>query len=141
MVHQGWQAMGVYGPVYSFVALQILSRLVRQLAAGPYPYPLRVWIAGNEPALAISPETVPYVREGKMFSPKARCVLVSMAYWLMEEWPARFVAAARAVGMSSRDLCTHYDRRAHTFMSAICIATAVIFCLNQSVLSLAQKSG
>src|SRR3546814_7253649 len=36
-----------------------------------------------------------------------------------------------------RRIHTRYDRCAHTFMSAICIAETVIFWLNQSVLSLA----
>lgn len=32
-----------------------------------------------------------------------------MAYWLMAAWPARFVHAARAVGLSSRDLLKRAD--------------------------------
>lgn len=42
-----------------------------------------------------------------------------------------------------RCIHTRYDRCAHTFMSAICIAATVIFRLNQSVLSLmlAANSG
>ena len=39
-----------------------------------------------------------------------------------------------------RRIATRYDRCAHTFFSAICIAASVLFYLNQCVLSLGARS-
>ncbi len=103
-VSQGWTPMGEYGPVYSFIALALLAHLNRLLTCGRHAHALRAWVSGHEPALSIRPESVPRAREGALLSPRARSVLVPMAHWLMEEWPTRFVTAAEAIGMSSRDL-------------------------------------
>jgi hypothetical protein len=99
-IKAGWRSMGSYGLVYSFAALQILSVLTRLLAGGRHAHALRGWIAGQAPGLAVPPETIPRAREGALLTPRARCVLVAMATWLMGEWPNRFVAAAQAVGLA-----------------------------------------
>lgn len=49
-------------------------------------------------------DTVPRARDGALLTPRARSVVVAMGHWLMGEWPSRFVAGARAVGMTSTDL-------------------------------------
>jgi len=103
-VSQGWAPMGEYGPVYSFIAFALLAHLNRLLACGRHAHALRAWVSAHEPKLAIRPESIPRAREGALLSPRARSVLVPMAHWLMEEWPTRFVAAAEAIDMSSRDL-------------------------------------
>lgn len=104
MIAEGWRTLGDYGPVYSFAVLEIMALLGRFLAGGPHAYALRAWIADQVPALAVPPETLPRAREGSLLTPRARSVLVSMAHWLIGDWPDRFVAAARAAGMTSTDL-------------------------------------
>ncbi|MBN2751101.1 MAG: TniQ family protein [Rhodospirillaceae bacterium] len=101
---QGWAFMGEYGPVYAFLVFAILAHLNRLLTCGHHAHALRTWVSAHEPTLAIKPESIPRAREGALLSPRARSVLVPMASWLMDEWPTRFVAAAEALNMSSRDL-------------------------------------
>lgn len=97
----GWRVLGSYGPVYSFTAFRILASIARLIAGGPHAYALREWIAAHERGLALPPETLPRVRDGVLLTPRARCVLVAMAHHLLEDWPHRFVAAARDVGVAS----------------------------------------
>lgn len=104
IVAQGWHRMGGYGPVYSFAVLDVLALLARFLAGGRHAHALRAWVAAQVPMFAVPPETIPRAREGALLTPRARSVLVSMAHWLLGEWPERFVAAARATGMTSTDL-------------------------------------
>jgi hypothetical protein len=95
---------GQYGPVYSIAAFHILDGICRILGSGRYAHPLRMWIGGRAGALAVPPQTVPKAREGALLAPRARSVLVPMAWWLMADWPDRFVTAAQAVGMTCRDV-------------------------------------
>ena len=104
LVSDGWRTLGPYGPVYSFAVLEILALVTRFLAGGPHSHALRAWVASQAPALSVPPEALPRAREGALLTPRARSVLISMAHWLMGEWPSRFVAGARAVGMTSTDL-------------------------------------
>jgi len=105
----GWRRLGNYGPVYSFTALRILALILRLVAGGRHAYALREWIADQEPGLALSPELLPRVRDGALLTPRARCVLVSMAHHLLQDWPHRFIAAAQSIGMASRDLRKRLD--------------------------------
>jgi transposase len=50
--------------------------------------------------------------------------------------PERRAELQAARGLRWRRISMRYDRRAHTFFSAICIAATVIFWLGQSVLTL-----
>lgn len=109
ILDQGWMEMGAYGPVYSISVFDILDHLTRLLSSGRYALALRAWIAAREPSLALAPETIPRAREGVLLATRARSVLVPMASWLMAAWPARFIDAARAVGLSSRDLLKRAD--------------------------------
>ena len=104
LIDNGWENLGAYGPVYSFAVLEILALITRFLAGGSHAHALRAWVAGQAPGLSVPPETMPRAREGALLTPRARSVLVSMAHWMMGEWPNRFVAAARAAGMTSTDL-------------------------------------
>lgn len=101
---QGWAGMGEYGPVYSFAALHILALLTRFLAGGPHAHALRQWVGAQNDQFALPAQTIPRAREGALLNARARCLLVGMGHWLLGEWPHRFVAAARAVGMTSTDL-------------------------------------
>lgn len=98
---QGWRTMGSYGPVYSFAALRMLALVARRIAGGNYAYALREWIGAHEPRLALPPETLPRVHDWALLTPRARCALVAMAHHLLGDWPHRFTAAARSVGMAS----------------------------------------
>jgi hypothetical protein len=104
LLERGWLPMGTYGPQYSFAVLEVFALLTRLLAGGRHAYALRAWVNGEAPSLAIPPETLPRAREGALVTPRGRSVLVSMGHWLMSDWPERFVAAARATGMTGRDL-------------------------------------
>lgn len=111
IVAQGWHSMGGYGPVYSFAVLDVLALMARFLAGGRYAHALRAWVAAQVPTFAVPPETIPRAREWALLTPRARSVLVSMAHWLLGEWPKRFVAAARATGMTSTDLWKQLSER------------------------------
>lgn len=104
LASQGWWPLEEYGPVYSFAAFDILALLSRILASGRHALGLRAWIADREPQLAIPPNIIPRAREGVLLAPCARSVLIPMAFWLVTDWPHRFVSAAEAVKLTSRDL-------------------------------------
>lgn len=101
MLNEGWRTLGSYGPVYSFAALEILALIARRVAGGKHAYGLREWISLHEPRLSLPPETMPRVHDWALLTPRARCVLVAMAHHLLGDWPNRFIAAARSVGMAS----------------------------------------
>lgn len=109
--NQGWWLMGGYGPVYSSAAFDVLALLCRLLASGRHALGLRAWVADRVSQLAVPPQIVPRAREGSLLAPKARNILVPMAYWLMTDWPHHFVEAANAVGLTSRDLLKKADER------------------------------
>jgi hypothetical protein len=100
----GWWPLGDYGDVYAVAAFEILAILTRLLAGGTHAYALRERIGRDAPNLAVPPSAVPRAREGALLGPRARNVLIPMACRLMEDWPYRFVAAAKSVGLSSRAL-------------------------------------
>lgn len=106
----GWSEMGTYGPVYSFAALDILALITRLLSGGRHAHALRGWVSSHADGLAVAPETIPRAREGALLGARARNVLVPMAHWLMSDWPHRFVAAAKSIGMTGRDICKRPDR-------------------------------
>lgn len=109
-IGQGWWRLGTYGPVYSFAALDILALLIRLLAGGRHAHALRGWVAAQSDSLAVATESVPRAREGALLGTRARNVLVPMAHWLMMDWPHRFVGAAKALGMTGRDICKRQER-------------------------------
>lgn len=107
LIREGWRVLGDYGPVYSFAVFEILALITRLLAGGKHAYALRTRIAEHEPGLSVRPETIPRARDGALLTPRARGVLVAMAYWLLADWPHRFVETAKSVGMTSTDLRKH----------------------------------
>ncbi len=102
--HDGWLELGGYGPVHSLAAFQILMLLFRLLATGRPALALRTWLAGRVDFPTAAPATIPRIKEVELLNPRCRQELVRLALYLIGGWPNRFVEAARAVGLSTRDL-------------------------------------
>lgn len=77
---QGWWDLGKFGPVYSFAAFDMLALITRLLMSGRHALALRAHVADQEPQLAVPPQSLPRAREGALLGPKARSVLVPMAF-------------------------------------------------------------
>ncbi|MFC7333150.1 TniQ family protein [Rhodocista pekingensis] len=131
IVSRGWTKLGAYGPVYSFAALEILALLMRLLAGGQHAYPLRAWVGERAPGACVPPTAIPRVRDLAHLAPAPRSILLMMADWLMQDWPHRFVAAGRSVG-----LATSHIRRRHGDTAPFAFAHAVDWHLNA-----AQRTG
>lgn len=95
----GWGEMGEYGPVHALSYFRTLWIVYRLLATGRFALALREWSGGKEP-----PSGIPRIKEIERLNPRCRHALVAMAVDLMRDWPHRFIAACRDVGISTRVL-------------------------------------
>ena len=95
--------LGDYGIVDTMTIFDVLRRLLQVLASRSTALPLRVQVLRNV-RLDLSPTSVPRLREFHLFNPRARSVLVCLAWWLLQDWPARFVDSCKAAGITTRDL-------------------------------------
>lgn len=115
----GWKSIGEYGSVYSLVYFRILMSVYRLLATGKNAYPLRFWLSsvtdGNLPPAS----NIPRTREVELLNPRCRQVLIRMSHWLLEEWPHRFVAACRAIGLVSSDLLRYSNAESFAYWDAV----------------------
>lgn len=111
IIHTGWTALGKYGPVYSFVALEILALVARLLTGGEHAYPLRSWVAKHWDGPEVSPSTIPRVRDTALLPPHSRTIIVAMANWLMQDWPMRFIDAGKAAGLASSHIRKRHNER------------------------------
>ena len=112
----GWALLGAYGPVYSFVYFRILMLVFRLLATGRLSDPLRNWTAQRA---GIALPNVPRIRQVELLNPRGRHELLGLATYLLEDWPHRFVAACRAVGLTSRLLIKSGRRYPYAFAHAV----------------------
>lgn len=101
---KGWCDLGAYGPVYAFVALKILALMCRLLAGGSHALPLRRWVLNRMKLGYAGYGQIRQVRDHSILPPKDRAALVAMAYYLLEEWPDRFITASEAVNLYSSHL-------------------------------------
>jgi len=97
--HTGWGQLGSYGSVHALSYFRILWTVYRLLATGRFALPLRKWIGGKEP-----PSGIPRIKEIERLNPRCRHALMNMTMNLMQDWPDRFMAACRDVGISTRVL-------------------------------------
>ncbi|QJE72350.1 TniQ family protein [Aerophototrophica crusticola] len=119
-VGEGWVDLGAYGPTYSFAALDVLAAVMRLLAGGPHAYALRRWVAAREPGLDLPPASVPRVKDIAHLAPRPRSILLAMAHYLVQDWPHRFVAAGKAVGLASSHIRKrHGDRQPFALADAV----------------------
>jgi len=99
----GETLLGRYGSVppveFFFVALRLLQILASRTAA----LPLRAYLASTLD-WRLSPSSIPRLRQLHRFNFRSRAILVAMTWWLMQDWPRRFVDACQASGITSRDL-------------------------------------
>lgn len=99
----GATSLGRYGDVpptdFFFVALRLLQVLTSRTVA----LPLRAHIA-SAVGWSLPPSSIPRLRQLHLFNFRARAILVAMVWWLLQDWPRRFVDACQLSGISSRDL-------------------------------------
>lgn len=114
VISDGWMTLGSYGPVYSFAYFEILAFVVRMLSSGSHAPALRFWIAEHDRAMAPLTEQIQGRPEFSALSVITRGGIVSMAFWLCDNWPVRFVAAARDLSLRGRDIF-HQDGRLYPF--------------------------
>lgn len=101
---EGWLELAAYGPVHSLAAFQILMLLFRLLATGRPSLGLRTWLAGRVDFPTAAPATIPRIKEVELLNPRCRQELIRLAWYLIGDWPKRFVEAAVGIGLSTRDL-------------------------------------
>lgn len=103
IAERGWQKMGAYGPVYSLSYFRILWLVYRLLVAGRFAMLLREWI-GRHAKIPIPPAGIPRIKEVERLNPRCRRALIGMAYFLLGDWPHRFIRTCSDNGISSRVL-------------------------------------
>lgn len=102
--NQNWGMLGRYGAVHSLAYFRILWSIYRLLATGRFAYPLRTWVAGNLLGRDTPAAAIPRFKEIERLNPRCRGALIEYTTALMADWPEPFVAACKAVGISSRVL-------------------------------------
>ena len=107
----GWCDLGAYGPAYSFVGLKILALLCRLLAGGFHALPLRRYVLAriNLPERKLS--HLRLVRDHSILPPKERAVVITMAYFLLTDWPVNFLAAAEDASLHSSHIRKRHDEK------------------------------
>lgn len=115
VVNNGWGELGTYGSVPALSYFRILWILYRLLATGRFALPLREWVGGREP-----PSGIPRIKEVERLNPRCRHVLITMALNLINDWPHRFMAACRDVGVSARVLLKDAERTPFPLWEPIC---------------------
>lgn len=99
----GKTSLGRYGAVASTDFFFVTLRLLQVLTSRTTALPLRAHIA-SAVGWSIPPSSIPRLRHLHRFNFRCRAILVAMTWWLLQDWPRRFVGACRASGISSRDL-------------------------------------
>lgn len=99
-----WGELGSFGPVYPLAYLRILWIVYRLLATGRFAYPLREWVRRNLDTPDVPPSAIPRIKELERLPVQSRHILIQYADALLCDWPSRFVAACKGVGITSRVL-------------------------------------
>lgn len=102
-VMDGWGDLGPYGYQHAVPYFQIAWRVYRSLATGQFALPLRCealeLLASKDP-----PNNAPAPKEVERLPPRARRWLLGLTDTLMRDWPERYIAACRSVGMAARHI-------------------------------------
>lgn len=115
VIGDGWGELGVYGSVTALSYFRILWIVYRLLATGRFALPLREWVGGPEP-----PSGIPRIKEIERLNPRCRHALITMAVDMMDDWPHRFMAACRDVGISARVLLKDAERTPFSLWEPVC---------------------
>lgn len=98
-----WAELGGAGVIFAPAFFQLLMLVFRLLSSGKHALPLRIWIGSQSTTLA-SHIQIPRLREIELLNPRVRSNVLSMASYLLDDWPHRFVTGCRTVGLTRRHL-------------------------------------
>lgn len=99
----GEAALGRYGSVPPQDFFFIVLRLLQVLTSLNSALPLRTHIA-EAVGWNIPPSSIPRLRQLHLLNFRCRAILVAMTWWLIQDWPHRFVDACKTSSVSARDL-------------------------------------
>jgi len=104
ILYQGWVSIPTFGWVYSIQYFEVLHQLVRLMATGKRSQELRRIISKQSGMGIVEPEFPKRNRDFEWLSTEDRVVIVALAYWLLGQWPERFVASCRKINLLSSAL-------------------------------------
>jgi hypothetical protein len=99
-VADGWTDLDGDGHIHSIPYFRIRWQLHRLLATGRHAEPLRQNLERYNSGGDL--RSIPRIREIERLNPRCRRALVRATALVMEDWPHRFVAACRSVGIHAR---------------------------------------